>query len=71
MEFEYRLLKYTYKHYVQGDYDRVETYALIHCPRNVTFADVKNILFRQKHREYFHEIDMNSIQDLTIFWLDD
>jgi len=68
MEFEYRLLKYTYTRYVQGSDDEYEEYALIHCPKNASFNNVRSTLFQQKYDENYHKIDIDSVKDLTIKW---
>jgi len=67
-EMEYRLLKYTFTEYCQGSADRGEEYALIKCPSNASFNNVRSTLIKEKHVEGIHEIDINSVKDLTIKW---
>lgn len=69
MEYsEYRLLKYTYKYFVQGSEERAEEYALILCPKAASFNNVRSSLFNQRYVEYTHEIEIESVKDLTIKW---
>jgi len=65
---EYRLLKYTYKYFVQGSEEHAEEYALILCPKTASFNNVRSALFNQRYKEYYHEIDIESVKDLTIKW---
>jgi hypothetical protein len=68
MEFKERLLKYTYTYYVQGSEEKGVEYALIHAPENATFNNVRSTLMLKRHKENYHEIDIESVEDLTIKW---
>ncbi len=68
MEFRYRLLGYSYKYYTQGDAEWVNTFALIYAPKDASFANVRSTLIKAKHVENQHEIDIDSVEDLTIKW---
>ncbi len=65
---EYRLLKYSYKYFVQGSEEHSEEYALIHCFKDASFNNVRSTLFNERYKEYTHEIDIESVKDLTIKW---
>lgn len=67
MEFTYRLLRYNYTYYVQGSDEKAEGLALIYAPKSATFNNVRSTLMNQKHKSG-HEIDIESVEDLTIFW---
>lgn len=67
-EMEYRLLKYTCTEYCQGSADKGEEYALIKCPSNASFNNVRSTLIKERHIVGVHEIDINSVKDLTIKW---
>ena len=66
MEFTNKLFKYTYISHCQGSEDRGIEYALLYVPRDATFANNRSTLIHEKHREYDHEIDIESVEDLTI-----
>ena len=68
MEWSYRLLKYNYRWYCQGTEEWGETYALIHAPKDASFNNIRSTLINQRHNEYDHYIDIESVQDLTIEW---
>jgi len=65
---EYRLLKYRYKYFVQGSEENAEEYALILCPKDASFNNVRSTLFNERYKSYYHEIDIESVKDLTIKW---
>ncbi len=66
MNFVYRLFKYRYKYYVQGSEECGEEYALLHVPENASFNNNRSTLINKRHRADYHEIDIESVQDLTI-----
>ena len=66
MKFVYKLFKYTYIYYVQGTKERDVEYALLYVPEDASFSNNRSTLFNEKYREYDHEIDIESVQDLTI-----
>lgn len=68
MNWKYVLLEYDYIQYCQGSRDRGHGTALIHCPEDCSFENIKNTFFKKKNRNYFHEIDINSVVDATIEW---
>ncbi len=61
-----RLLKYRYKQVSQGTADQAIEYAFIYAPQNATFNNVRSVLMKEKYKEHYHEIDLNSVEDLTI-----
>lgn len=66
MKFVYRLYSYEYKYHVQGTEERDVEYALLHVPEDASFNNIRSTLLNAKHRNYSHEIDINSVVDLTI-----
>lgn len=66
--WKYVLLEYNYITYCQGTADRNHGQALIHCPDDCSFNNIRSTLFNAKHCEYNHEIDINSVKDVTIEW---
>jgi hypothetical protein len=68
MEWKYVLLEYNYSTYCQGTEDHNVGQALIHCPKDCSFANIRSTLFNKKHREGIYEIDINSVVDVTIEW---
>ena len=68
MEWSYRLLKYEYKWYCQGTEEWATEYALIYAPADASFNNIRSVLFKQRHNDYNHIIDINSVKDLTINW---
>ena len=66
MEKVYKLFNYTYTTYCQGTADRNEGYALLHVPEDACFNNNRSTLFNAKHREGFYEIDIDSVEDMTI-----
>lgn len=65
--WKYVLLEYDYISYCQGTADREHTMALIHCPEDCSLESVKGLLFQRKNR-YNHNIDIESVVDVTIEW---
>lgn len=68
MEWKYVLLEYTYYTYCQGTRDRNQGMSLIHCPSDATFSNIRSILYEKKHRDGRYEIDIYSVEDVTIEW---
>ena len=66
MGLVYKLFNYTYTTYCQGTADRNEGYALLHVPEDASFNNNRSTLFNAKHREGFYEIDIESVEDMTI-----
>ena len=66
MEFVNKLFKYTYVYHVQGSEEVAVEYALLYVPQSATFANNRSTLFEKRHQEYYHEIDIESVEDLTI-----
>ena len=63
---EYILLGYTYYTYCQGTQDRNYGTALIEIPGTADFITAREILFNRKHIENRYEIDIDSIENLTV-----
>jgi hypothetical protein len=66
--WKYVLLEYNYITYCQGTADRNHGQALIHCPEDCSFNNIRSTLFNAKHREGDYEIDIKSVKDVTIDW---
>ena len=66
--WKYVLFEYDYISYYQGTADRGHTFALVHCPEDCSFANARSVLINAKHRENYHEIDIKSVEDMTIEW---
>ena len=66
--FEYRLFSYTFTTYCQGTADRGNDWALLYVPENSTFNNTRSVLINKKHREGIYEIDIESVEDMTIQW---
>jgi len=66
MEFVYKLFQYDYKYYNQGTEEWNVGYALLHVPKGATFNNNRSTLFEKRNQKYNHEIDIMSVQDLTI-----
>lgn len=67
-EFIYKLFKYRYTYYVQGSEEQDTEYALLYVPKDATLNNNKSVLFKERNRKYFHEIDYDSIENLTIIF---
>lgn len=68
MEFVHRLFKYDYKYYVQGTEERATEYALMTVPKDTTFNNNRSTLFQKRNKPGEHEVDLESVVDLTIKW---
>jgi hypothetical protein len=66
--WKYVLLGYIYTTYCQGTADRYGGMALIHCPNDCSFNNIRSTLFNERHRKGVYEIDVDSVVDLTIEW---
>jgi hypothetical protein len=66
MKKVYKLFKYIYISHCQGSEDRGVEYALLYVPEDASFNNNRSTLLNNKHREYDHEIDIESVVDLTI-----
>jgi len=66
--WKYVLLEYNYTSYCQGTADRSVGQALIHCPEDCSFNNIRSTLFNRRHREGDYEIDIKSVRDMTIEW---
>ena len=66
--WKYVLLEYNYITYCQGSEDINSGTALIHCPEDCSFNNIRSTLFNKKHRQGVYEIDIDSVRDVTIEW---
>jgi hypothetical protein len=66
--WKYVLLEYNYSTYCQGTEDHNQGQALIHCPEDCSFNNIRSTLINKKHREGIYEIEINSVKDVTIEW---
>ena len=66
--WKYVLLEYVYITYCQGSEDRNSGIALIHCPEDCSFNNIRSTLINKKHHEGVYEIDIHSVRDVTIEW---
>ena len=66
MKFVYKLFKYNYTYYVQGTEENDVEYALLYVPEDVTFNNNRSTLFEKRYQKHYHEIDIDSVEDLTI-----
>ena len=66
MEKVYKLFSYTYTTYCQGTADRNQGYALLYVHADACFNNNRSTLFNAKHIEGVYEIDIDSVEDMTI-----
>ena len=66
MTFVYKLFSYSYIYYCQGTKEHGVEYALLCVPENASFNNNRSTLFANRNQKYNHEIDVESIVDLTI-----
>ena len=66
MEFVNKLFKYNYISHCQGSEDRGTEYALMYVPKDATFNNNRSTLLNTRNKSYDHEIDIESVQDLTV-----
>jgi len=61
-----RLLKYNYKYDCQGTDEYGVDYALVFAPKDACFNNVRSTLFNEKYKKNDYEIDINSVENMTI-----
>ena len=66
MEFVNKLFKYIYYYNNQGTDERCIEYALLNVPKDATFENNRSTLYKTRNNELYHNIDINTIKDLTI-----
>lgn len=66
MKFVYKLFKYNYTYYVQGTEEHGTEYALLYVPEDASFNNNRSTLFRRRNEKNHHEIDIKSVEDLTM-----
>ena len=66
MKMKAYLLRYIYFSHCQGTKDRSVDYALVYAPEDASFSNIRSRLMMQKHREYSYEIDVDSVENMTI-----
>lgn len=66
MKFVNKLFKYTYTYHVQGTKETDVEYALLYVPKDATFNNNRSTLYQARNVDYNHEIDFESVEDLTI-----
>lgn len=66
--WKYVLLEYDYISVYQGTEDNNHTMALIYCPEDCSFNNIRSTLFNKRHDVYNHRIDIDSVKDVTIEW---
>jgi hypothetical protein len=66
MNYVYKLFKYAYTYYVQGTEEHDVEYALLYVPEDATFNNNRSLLYSQRNKPYYHEIDIESVEDLTV-----
>jgi hypothetical protein len=66
--WKYVLLEYNCTTYCQGTADRGHDFALIHCPEDCSFNNVRSTLINARHIEGVYEIDIKSVKNATIEW---
>ena len=66
LEFVYKLFKYKYSVYCQGDRESSYEYALLNVPKDATFNNNRSVLMNKRSKEFVHEIDIESVVDLSI-----
>jgi len=66
MNWVYKLFRYRYTYYVQGTEEQDIEYALLYVPEDASFNNNRSTLMNARYRKYDHEIDIESVTDLTI-----
>jgi len=51
---------------VQGSTEKDTEYALMHVPKDASFSNNRSTLINARYKKYSHEIDVYSVEDLTI-----
>jgi len=64
----YKLFKYKYRYYVQGTEEWDVEYVLLKVPEDASFNNNRSTLINNRYDEYFHCIDIESVEDMTIFF---
>ena len=60
------LLGYKYDHFVQGDVHKCSDYVLVYAPENASMNELVRKLIKARYKEWTHEIDEFSVENLTI-----
>lgn len=66
MNFVYKLFRYNYTYYVQGTEEQDTEYALLYVPEDASFNNNRSTLFQRRYEKNYHEIDIESVVDLTV-----
>ena len=66
MNFVYKLFRYNYTYYVQGTEEQDTEYALLYVPEDASFNNNRSTLFQKRNEKHYHEIDIESVVDLTV-----
>ena len=66
MNFVSKLFKYSYVTWCQGSRDRGVEYAMLYVPEDASFSNNRSTLLNKKHIPGEYEIDIKSVEDLTI-----
>ena len=66
MNFVYKLFRYNYTYYVQGTEEQDTEYALLYVPEDASFNNNRSTLFQSRNEKNYHEIDIESVVDLTV-----
>ena len=66
MDFVYKLFRYNYTYYVQGTEEQDTEYALLYVPKDASFNNNRSTLFQKRNEKNYHEIDIESVVDLTV-----
>lgn len=66
MNFVYKLFRYNYTYYVQGTEEQDTEYALLYVPEDASFNNNRSTLFQRRNEKNYHEIDIESVVDLTV-----
>jgi len=60
------LLGYQYIYHCQGTKETANDYVLIHAPDDASFNNIRSRLVNAKNHPYNYEINIESIENLTI-----
>ncbi len=66
MNFVYKLFRYNYTYCVQGTEEQDTEYALLYVPEDASFNNNRSTLFQRRNEKNYHEIDIESVVDLTV-----
>lgn len=67
-EFVYKLFRYNYITHRQGTEDIYEEYVLLYVPKDASYNNNLSVIFNKKNKNYYHEIQRDSIKELTILF---